>query len=56
MKRPSVEIVRFIPFDKAESYRKRGYTIATHAHGAHRGYGLIASKPAPKAKKKRGKR
>ena len=55
MKRHPVEIVRFIPFEKQAAYRKRGYTISTHAQGAHRGYGLIASKPAKKAKRRRGK-
>jgi hypothetical protein len=52
MKRPAVEIVRFIPFEKAAAYRRRGFTVAPHPHGNHRRFGLIASKPAKKARKK----
>jgi hypothetical protein len=54
MKRPSVELVRFISFDKAESYRRRGYKVAPHPHGNHKRFGMIASKPAKP--KKRGRR
>jgi hypothetical protein len=53
MQRPAIELVRLIPFDKADSYRRRGWKVSPHDRGAHRKYGVIASKPVKPKKRTR---
>lgn len=54
MKRPLIELVRLIPFDEAESYRRRGWKLSRHDRGNHQRFGLIASKPVKPKKRGRG--
>jgi hypothetical protein len=53
MNRPAIEVVRFIPHDQADSYRRRGWKVSAHDRGAHRKYGVIASKPVKPKKRTR---
>lgn len=52
MKTGDVELIYLLPIDRDEQrscevqrqFRRRGFSIAPHEHGAHRQYGVIASK------------